>query len=65
MAKIEPKTELERLREKMDGCMDDLIRYKAVEGQSPVIDANIRHKREQLHQLEAKIAELEGKNGQG
>ncbi len=57
--KIEPKTELALMREQLEGARNDLILYAAHEGESVVIDANIRHKREQIKELERRIAAAE------
>ena len=56
---IEPKTELELLREQLAGCLDDLVWMGNPEGQSLLIRMNIEHKRQQAKDLEKRIAELE------
>lgn len=60
---IEPKTELERLREQLEGCLNDLVIMGSPEGQPAIIQINIRHKREQVRQLEEQIKALEGTEG--
>ena len=56
---IREKSEKELLQEQLDGAIIDMVNYRKLEGQSPVIDANIRHKREQIERLRARIAEIE------
>lgn len=56
---IDPKTELDLLREQAEHCRILLVAMAKNEGQSRVIDANIRHKREQLRDLEERIRALE------
>lgn len=56
---IKPKTELELARELLESCEMDLFSYRKYEGTSPVIDANIRHKEEQIRQITADIKALE------
>ena len=56
---IKHKSQLERLREQLESCEIDLYSYRKYAGQSPVIDANIRHKEEQIRQITADIQELE------
>lgn len=56
---IEPKTELDLLREQAQHCRILLTAMAKNEGQSRVLDANIRHKREQLRDLEERIRALE------
>lgn len=56
---IDPKTELDLLREQAQHCRILLTAMAKNEGQSRVIDANIRHKRDQLRDLEQRIRELE------
>ena len=56
---IEPKTELDLLREQAQHCRILLMAMVKNEGQSRVIDANIRHKRDQLQDLEERIRALE------
>ena len=57
--RVEQKSEKDRLYEQLDGAIQDMVNYRKLEGQSPVIDANIRHKREQIESLKARIAEIE------
>ena len=56
---IEPKTELDLLREQAEHCRILLTAMVKNEGQSRVLDANIRHKRDQLQDLEERIRALE------
>lgn len=56
---IEPKTELDLLREQAQHCRLLLAAMVKNEGQSRVLDANIRHKRDQLQDLEQRIRALE------
>ena len=56
---VKAKSELDLLREQLQGAQIDLLMYSKHQGESPVIDANIRHKREQVEALEAKVLELE------
>ncbi len=56
---VKAKTKLDLLREQLVGAQNDLISYSKFQGQSPVIDANIQHKRAQVAALEAEIKALE------
>ena len=56
---IHKKSELELARENLELAQTDLINYKRYAGQSPVIDANIRHKADDVKRLEAKVKALE------
>ena len=56
---INAKTELDLLREQLESAQTDLLAYSKYQGQSPVIDANIRNKREQVEQLQARVLEME------
>ncbi|MBR3019587.1 MAG: hypothetical protein IKH57_21325 [Clostridia bacterium] len=56
---IHKKTELELARENLESAKTDLYAYRKFEGQSPVIDANIRHKEAQVRQMDARVRELE------
>lgn len=56
---INAKSELDLLREQLAGAENDLLVYSKYQGQSPVIDANIRHKRAQVEQLQARVLEME------
>lgn len=56
---LKGKTEKERLREQLDGAVLDLMMYRKHEGESPVLDANIRHKQKQIADLQARIAQIE------
>ena len=56
---LKEKPEKDRLREQLDGAVLDLMMYRKHEGESPVLDANIRHKREQIESLQARIAQIE------
>lgn len=56
---VKPKSELDLLREQLTGAQFDLLMYSKHQGESPVIDANIRHKREQVEALEKRVLELE------
>lgn len=56
---IKHKSQLERLREQLESCEMDLYSYRKYEGTSPVIDANIRHKEEQIRKIQADIKALE------
>lgn len=56
---VEPKSELELLREQAQACRNQLLAMGSPDGQPAIIQANIRHKREQLYQMMARIEELE------
>lgn len=56
---IRKKSELELAREKLELAKNDLFSYRKFEGQSPVIDANIRHKEAQVRQMDARVRQLE------
>lgn len=56
---IRQKSELELAREKLELAKNDLFSYRKFEGQSPVIDANIRHKARQVEEYETRVLELE------
>ena len=56
---IKKKTELEMAREKLALAQTDLFAYRKYAGQSPWIDANIRHKAEQVAELEKEVKALE------
>ena len=56
---IRPKSELDLLREQLQGAQFDLLMYGKHQGESPVLDANIQHKREQVEDLERRVLELE------
>ena len=56
---IRKKTELELARETLEGLENDLLSYRRCEGQSPVIDANIRHKEQQVREYAARVKELQ------
>ena len=58
----EPKDELQLLREQLAGARDDLMFMRRYEGDSVAIDANIRHKREQIAELEERIREKESRH---
>ena len=60
----EEEMELRETNEKLEGCRNDLIFMRQYEGESPVIDANIRHKREQVKQLEEHRKALEARIGE-
>lgn len=47
------------MREQLESAQTDLLAYSKYQGQSPVIDANIRHKRAQVEQLQARVLEME------
>ena len=49
---MEAKDEMQLLREQLAGARDDLMFMRRYEGDSVAIDANIRHKREQIAALE-------------
>ena len=55
---IKAKTELEKTEELLQGALIDLAQYRKFAGQSPVIDANIRHKEQQVRELDAKVRKL-------
>lgn len=57
----EPKDEMQLLREQLAGYRDDLMFMNKYAGDSPAIDANIRHKREQIRDQEERIRKLGGK----
>lgn len=57
---VQPKSELELLREQAQACRNLLLAMGSPDGQPAIIQANIRHKREQLYQMMARIEELEG-----
>lgn len=54
--------ELGMLREMLEGCEADLIRYRH-HGGNPVLKANYEHKMEQAERLRAKIKALEEEKG--
>lgn len=56
---VKAKSELDLLREQLTMAQFDLLTYSKHQGESPVIDANIRHKREQVEALQAKVLALE------
>lgn len=56
---IKSKSELELARETLEGLENDLLAYRRFQGQSPVIDANIRHKEQQVREYAAKLKELQ------
>ena len=58
---IYKKTELEIARDNLILAKTDLYAYRKHEGESPVIDANIRHKREQVESLQRRVLMLEKK----
>ena len=53
------KTELELEREKLESANIDLLAYRKHAGESPVIDANIRHKEAYVRQQEIRVRTLE------
>ena len=55
---IKQKTELEKTEELLQSALIDLTQYRKFAGQSPVIDANIRHKEQQVRELDAKVRRL-------
>ena len=56
---IRAKTELDLLREQLTMAQYDLMAYSKHQGESPVLDANIKHKREQVESLQRRVLELE------
>lgn len=56
---IHKKTELELARENLESAKTDLFSYRKFEGQSPVIDANIRHKEAQVREMYTLVQQLE------
>ena len=56
---IKHKSELELTREQLESAKTDLFSYRKFEGQSPVLDANIKHKAAQVAALEQRVLELE------
>lgn len=56
---IQAKSEIDLLREQLESAQTDLLAYSKYQGQSPVIDANIRHKRAQVEALQAQVLEME------
>lgn len=56
---MEKKSELQLLQEQLAGCRDDLMFMNRYRGDNPMIDANIRHKAEQIRELEEKIRRME------
>lgn len=58
---IEEKTEMQLVEEQLAGCRDDLLFMRRYAGDSPIIDANIRHKAEQIKDLEERLAELKAR----
>ena len=56
---IQRKSELELAREKLALAQTDLFAYRKHAGESPVIDANIRHKAAQVQELEKEVKALE------
>ena len=57
--RLEEMTELDLLRDQLEGCRNDLLVMSKYKGESPVLDANIRHKAAQIAALEEKIARIE------
>ena len=57
---MEAKDELQLLTEQLQGARDDLMFMTRYAGDSVAIDANIRHKREQIRDLEERIKKLGG-----
>ena len=62
MINLEAKDDLQLLREQLQGARDDLMFMNKYAGDSVAIDANIRHKREQIRDLEERIRKLEGQD---
>ena len=58
---IESKSELDLLREQLASAQWDLLAYSKHQGESPVLDANIRNKREQVESLQRRVLALEDK----
>ena len=58
---MEAKDEMQLLREQLAGARDDLMFMRRYEGDSVAIDANIRHKREQIAALEEEIRKRGGR----
>lgn len=56
---VKPKSELDLLREQLTVAQYDLLMYSKHQGESPVLDANIKHKREQVEDLERRVLALE------
>jgi len=56
---IESKSELDLLREQLVSAQWDLLTYSKHSGESPVLDANIQHKREQVEDLQRRVLALE------
>ena len=57
---MEAQDELQLLTEQLQGARDDLMFMTRYAGDSVAIDANIRHKREQIRDLEERIKKLGG-----
>lgn len=55
---VKAKTELEKTEEMLQSALIDLTQYRKFAGQSPVIDANIKHKEQQVRELDAKARKL-------
>lgn len=55
---VKQKTELEKTEEMLQSALIDLAQYRKFAGQSPVIDANIKHKEQQVRELDAKARKL-------
>ena len=54
----ETTTEKQLLEEQLAGCKDDLMFMSRYRGDNPMIDANIRHKVDQIRTLEERIRRL-------
>lgn len=55
---MEMKTEKQLLEEQLAGCKDDLMFMSHYRGDNPLIDANIKHKAEQIRELEERIRRM-------
>lgn len=58
---IQSKSELDLLREQLVSAQWDLLAYSKHSGESPVLDANIQHKRAQVEDLQRRVLALEEK----
>jgi len=60
----EGKSELVRLREIRESAEFDLLYLRKYAGESPAIDANLRHKAEDLKKLNEQISLLEAQEAE-
>ena len=56
---IQSKCDLDLLREQLVSAQWDLLAYSKHSGKSPVLDANIQHKRAQVEDLQRRVLAME------